>query len=461
MNRLPQRSMGRWIGLGTSVILLGLIAAAIGLQSGRVRSHIPYLNRPPPTPTPAGVVLSLGQPATLPVNVATAPAVAAAVATEPAATPAPIIAATATTLPTDVPTAATTPAMTTAISVLPTVPATATPTLTPVPAVVSPTPIAMPKPNPPAVFLEPMAHWFQGWNQCAEVSSAMALSYFGSKVDPNSVTAFLRPNKDWKGFKNVESPYIVEYLRSQGVQAQAFEGGSVERIKRLVAAGAPVIVGQWQNRTDHAGVGHWRVVRGYDDAKGIFLLNDSMVGAAVPMTYAEFDDLWPLYDYVYIPLWNDRLAPAVQQVMGAEMDPKVNIARAITYDQSRIKEQPTNAERYFGLGGAYFKAGDDQKAVEMYHRAKSMGVLDRTPWALWYQSWPVTAMVNIGMDDEALQTAQENIKSAGVYALMHYERGRVFEKRGDMVTAKGEYQMALVDNKNLKEAQDALARRGG
>ncbi len=452
MDHSPRRLMNRWIGLATSAILLGLIAAAIGLQSGRVRSHIPYLNRPPPTATPAGVVLSLGQSALLPVNVATTPAVSAAATAEPTATAAPIIIRAATT-------GSASPTVSAAATTAPTrAPIATATTVTQTPSVVvAPQPIVI----PPAVFLEPMTHWFQGWNQCAEVSSAMALSYFGSRVDPNSVTATLRPNKDWKASKNVESPYIVEYLRGQGVRAQAFEGGSVDRIKRLVAAGAPVIVGQWQNRTDHAGVGHWRVVRGYDDAKGIFLLNDSMVGAAVPMTYAEFDDLWPLYDYVYIPLWNDRLAPAIQQVMGAEMDPKVNAAHAIAYDQSRIKEQPTNAELYFGLGGAYFKAGDDQKAVEMYHKAKSMGVLDRTPWALWDQSWPVTAMVNIGMDDEALQVAQENIKSAGVYALMRYEGGRVFEKRGDLVGAKREYQMALGDNKNLKEARDAATRLGG
>ncbi len=60
-----------------------------------------------------------------------------------------------------------------------------------------------------------------------------------------------------------------------------------------------------------------------------------------------------------------------------------------------------------------------------------------------------------------MQVAQENIKSAGVYALMRYERGRVFEKRGDLAGAKREYQMALVDNKNLKEARDAAARLGG
>jgi Tfp pilus assembly protein PilF len=44
---------------------------------------------------------------------------------------------------------------------------------------------------------------------------------------------------------------------------------------------------------------------------------------------------------------------------------------------------------------------------------------------------------------------------------MHYERGIIYEKQGDTATAKREYQMALVDDKNYKEPQAALARLGG
>ena len=51
-------------------------------------------------------------------------------------------------------------------------------------------------------------------------------------------------------------------------------------------------------------------------AKGIFIINDSMEGNAVPIPYAEFDDLWPVYSYVYIPVWNDKLDPAVRRIMG-------------------------------------------------------------------------------------------------------------------------------------------------
>lgn len=451
MIHLPRRRADRWLGAATSLIILGLIVAAIGIQSTRVRSHIPYLDRPAPTATPAGVVLSLGQqPA---VSVADTASVVASPTSEPPATVAPTPAPPATAAPTTVAQVATVATSTTV--------ATATPSPTVAPATPTIAPTAKPEQIASATFLEPMSHWFQGWNQCAEESIAMSLSYFGSKLDPNTVTAYLRPNNGVKGSKNVESNRIVDYLHSQGMHADAYHGGTVDRVKRLVAVGVPVIVGQWQNRTDHAGIGHWRVVRGYDDAKGVFLINDSMEGAAVPISYAEFDDLWPVYNYVYIPVWNDRLAPNVQKVMGDDMNLTVNVAHDIAYVQNRIEQQPTNAELFFALGGAYFQAGDFQKAVDTYHKAQSMGLIQKYPWTLWYQSWPVTAMVNLGMYNEALQVSQENIRSAGVYAIMHYERGIIYEKQGDTATAKREYQMALVDDKNYKEPQTALARLGG
>lgn len=458
MKRSPRRA-DRWFGVATSALILGLIVGVMGLQSGRVRSHIPYLNAPVPTATPAGVVIKLDQ---LPVANAAAPAATAGVEPTQAATDtAPAVAATA--APTVEPAATLVPtlvAQATASATGTPVP-TAVPTATTVPSTQAATPAPKPEVIAAATFLEPMSHWFQGWNQCAEESIAMALSYFGSKLGPNDVTSYLRPNNGVKGSKNVESNRIVEYLRGQGMQAEAYHGGTVDRVKRLVAGGVPVIVGQWQNRTDHAGVGHWRVVRGYDDGKGVFLINDSMEGAAVPISYAEFDDLWPVYNYVYIPVWNDKLAASVQRAMGDDMNLKTNIAHDIAYVQNRIEQQPTNAELYLALGGGYFRAGEYQKAVDNYHKARAMGLIQKYPWTLWYQSWPVTAMVNLGMNDEALQVSQENIRSAGVYAIMHYERGIIYEKRGDTATARREYQMALVDDKNYPDAQAALKRLGG
>ena len=455
MNR-QSRGASRWVGLLTSAMLLGIVVAAIGLQSPRVRGHIPFLHRTPTTYRPTGVVLSLGQPAAAPAVVSNAGVPGDAPAT-PTVEPAATVAPTATTVPATVP-----PTVVAAVS---TVPATDVPTAVPSPTAIPATPTVAPasKPDPlqPAVFLQPMSHWFQGWNQCAEESSAMALSYFGVNVDPNAVTAILRPNNGAKGSKNVEAPRIVEYLHTQGVHAEWYQGGTNDRVKRLIAVGVPVIVGQWQNRTDHAGIGHWRVVRGYDDSKGIFIINDSMEGNAVPISYQEFDDLWPVYSYVYIPVWNDKLAPSVQKVMGDDIDRNTNIAHATASIQNRIEQQPQNAELPFALGGVYYQAGNYQKAVDLYHKSTSMGLVKKYPWTLWYESWPVDALANVGLDDEALQVAQENIRTAGVYAIMHVERGKIFVKRGDMTNARREFQAALVDDKNNKDAQAGIAKLGG
>ncbi|HEY7909344.1 MAG TPA: hypothetical protein VIC60_10735, partial [Thermomicrobiales bacterium] len=77
MKRLSRAD--RWLGVASSVLILGLITGVMGLQSARVRSHIPYLNAPAPTATPAGVVITLDQ---LPAANVAAPV--AAVSTEPA-----------------------------------------------------------------------------------------------------------------------------------------------------------------------------------------------------------------------------------------------------------------------------------------------------------------------------------------------------------------------------------------
>ena len=506
----PHRPAPRWIGMAASLIVLVLVAGTVGLSNSRVRNHIPGFQRGAVvTAVPAGLVISLNQlpaddtteessaaPTPIATTVATSVAMAAAVPASSSLlaipTGAPVVsdatrtliampATVAATVPASAPATSTTitkpvvvammsgtPAPAASAVSAPAMPTTAPATATPIP--VAPVPVATvaptaPPPPPPtavpsAVFLEPMKHWYQGWNQCAEMSASMALSYFGINLDPNNVTAELRPKSGPTGSKNVEFPSIVAFLQGQGVHAQAFQGGTPDRVKRLVASGVPVIVGQWQNRGDHAGIGHWRVVRGYDDAKAVFVVNDSMIDPASPVPYAEFDDLWPVYDYVYIPVWNDRLAPRVQAIMGAEMDPKVNIARTIAYDQSRIEQQPTNAELQFALGGAYYLSGDKVKALDAYHRAKDMGLIAKYPWTLWYQSWPVAALVDTGVYDEALTLAQANIDSAKTFAIMHYQRGRAFEAKGDMVSAKREYQLALADDKNYHDTQNALTRLG-
>src|SRR5690242_18336780 len=69
MTTRSHRRADRWVGAVTSLVLLGLITGVMGMQSARIRAHIPYLHRSVQSYTPSngGVVISLGQPNDAPV----------------------------------------------------------------------------------------------------------------------------------------------------------------------------------------------------------------------------------------------------------------------------------------------------------------------------------------------------------------------------------------------------------
>ncbi len=334
----------------------------------------------------------------------------------------------------------------------------ATPTSTPT-AVLRPTPTPTPTPTPQPtpiperVFLEPMTHEFQTWNNCAAVSTAMVLLYFGIQRTQAQLGPLLRPNP---GDKHVEPHEIVRLLEQFGLRARVLEGGTVERVKTLVAAGFPVITPQWLDHKPDA-IGHYRVVRGYNDGRGVFFVNDSMIGAGVAMPYAEFEELWRAFDFRYIPVYRPEDESRVLAILGEDADPRWNVERARTRVQRLLDERPDDAYLWFSLGTTEYLLGNVDAALAAYERAAAIGL---PPKMLWYQFWPVSAYVDAGRYQEALTLAAAQIASAGVFGEMHYERGRAFEALGQTSAAIAAYRRALDDDANLAVARDALRRLG-
>ncbi|MFN3336445.1 MAG: C39 family peptidase [Thermomicrobium sp.] len=330
----------------------------------------------------------------------------------------------------------------------------ATPTVTPEPTPTPmPTPTPQPTPVPDSVFLEPMSHEFQTWNNCAAVSAAMVLSYFGIQRTQAQLGPRLRPNS---GDKHVEPQQLVGLLEQYGLRARVLEGGSLERIEELVAAGFPVITPQWLDHKPDA-IGHYRVVRGFDRRQGVVFVNDSMIGAGVAMPYAEFEELWRAFAFRYIPVYRPEDEPRVLAILGEDADPRHNVERANQRMHELVTQHPDDAYLWFSLGTTEYLLGNTDAALAAYERAAAIGL---PPKMLWYQFWPVAAYVDDGQYQRALELAAAQIASAGVFAEMHYERGRAFEALGQTNAAIAEYRRALDDDANLQVARDALARLG-
>jgi hypothetical protein len=160
----------------------------------------------------------------------------------------------------------------------PTYTSTSTPTATPTPTTTStptraptptptPTPTFTPTPLPESVLLEPMNYQAQTWNNCGPASIAIVLGYYDHWITQRTVNEQVPPGP---------SPCdIADYVVQYDLMARPYESPpSVKPIRLLLANGIPVIVNQLLESASD--IGHYRVVKGYDDAAREFVTDDPL-----------------------------------------------------------------------------------------------------------------------------------------------------------------------------------------
>lgn len=98
---------------------------------------------------------------------------------------------------------------------------------------------------------------------------------------------------------NVSPEELAAFARSQGMNVHLAMNGDRALLKRFLAAGYPVIVETWFITHDSGGMGHYRLLTGYDDTKGAFSALDSYMGP-LTMPYARFDELWRSFGRTFL-----------------------------------------------------------------------------------------------------------------------------------------------------------------
>jgi hypothetical protein len=345
----------------------------------------------------------------------------------------------------------------------------AEPTATPEPAATEspepteepdvPEPTATPEPEleplniPDSAFLGNMRHMYQTFNNCSAASVCMLLSHYDIVMDQETLRPIMRPND---GTRHGKNEYMIGFLREQGFHAQLMHGGDVETIQAFIAHEIPVIVQQWLD-IDSDPIGHYSVVRGYDNSAGVFRLNDSMHGEDFRISYGEFTAKWRAFSYRYIPVWAPQQQEIVERILGEQIDLTVNRERSLERIQAELQERPNDAELLYSLGTNLHDLGRYAEAIEAYERAASIGL---PPKMLWYVYWPVEAYNEIGRHDRALQVAEQQLTTAPVFGDMRYERARALEAMGETNRAIAEYRQTLIDDPRLTRAEEALIRLG-
>jgi hypothetical protein len=340
------------------------------------------------------------------------------------------------------------------------------PTATPPPtATVPPLPPTAPavahQSAQPAVTLTGFTHMWQTWNNCGPATLAMNLSYFGSTLGQAEIGAVLRRHPD---DKNVSPEEMAAFAAGQGSHAQVRVNGSADLMRLLLSNGIPVLIETWLEEDPNDGMGHYRLLTGYDDAGQYWIGYDSYVRTGlfasigpyrgIRMSYAETDALWKVFNRTYLLIYTEAQAPMVASIYGDALDQRVMWQRATQETQALVQQTPNDPFVWFNLGTNLTALGDYAGAAQAYDQARRLGL----PWRmLWYQYGPFQAYQAIGRAQDVLTLADATLSTTQSIEELHYWRGQALSALGNPDEARRAWQRALELNPDYRPAGDALA----
>ena len=350
----------------------------------------------------------------------------------------------------------------------------ATPTLTPS---ATPTPLATTLPAqsphlpsraapgdgrlPGSASLLPITHTYQTWNNCGPATLSMALAYWRRAETQADAAAVLKSDPE---DKNVSPHEMVDYVRELGLEAMLRVGGDLTRLKRLIAAGLPVLVETWFIPEPGDQMGHYRLLTGYDDTAGHFIAHDSYNGPDVRLDYATFDELWRVFDRVYLVVYEADWAEQVTAILGEDVQDQAMYARALATAQAEAAEPEAECVAYedcadgeafawFNVGSNLTALGRHPEAVVAYDQARLLGL----PWRmLWYQFGPYESYYAVGRYEDVITLATVTLNVVDNLEESYYWRGRAFLAQENVDQARADFEAALKYRPNFAAAARAL-----
>ncbi len=245
-----------------------------------------------------------------------------------------------------------------------------------------PTSTPTPFPLPPQVFL-PSPRWEkQDINNCGPATLAMGLRMYGWEGDQFEISQVIKPERP---DRNVNPEEMVYYVNNYAGWLRAIfrVNGNILLIKRLLAAGFPVIIEEvfmfeedfWPN--DDHWAAHYLLITGYDDASGVFIGQDSYHGADRTVTYATLDTQWQPFNRVYLLIYRPEQEETLRRLLGEDWDEQSNRQRALEYSRQETERFPANPFAWFNYGTNLLYFERYAEAARAYDRARQIGLPQR------------------------------------------------------------------------------------
>jgi len=282
------------------------------------------------------------------------------------------------------------------------------------------------------------------WNYCAPANLSMMLTHWGWQGNRETVGPYLKPvEKD----KNVMPYEMANYVVEQtSLNIIIRYGGTTDVIRRLIASGYPVLIEKgvyfYETLTGREGwMGHYNVIKGYDDTTAEFIVNDSYIkgGENHHFLYEEIIGQWRSFNYVFIVVYPPAEEQNVISALGVYADDSA--ADGIAFEMARNEINTlAGIDRFFAmynLGTSNVNINDYLAASIAYDNAFNYYASlpeERRPWRmLWYQTGPYAAYYYTARYQDVINLASQTIDTASDPYLeeSYYWRARAKVSAGD------------------------------
>ena len=349
-------------------------------------------------------------------------------------TPAPASPATATVTPGPTSTAA---------SVVTTVPPTAT--LPPLPAQAS-----LPSPQ----------YEKQTPNNCGPAALAMMLRMYGWSGSQKDISDVIKPVN---GDRNVNPEEMAYWVRNYAgwLSIEYRVGGDLQTLKRLIAAGHPVIIeGTTSLNPDDTGwpdddlwAAHYLLLTAYDDASQTFTVQDTYRGPDQQVAYEKLVSEWKPFNYLYMIVFLPDQQEDMRTILGSDWDADLNRQKALDIAQAATVKDPADSFAWFNLGSNLVYFERYAEANTAYDKARELGLPQRM---FRYQFGPFLANFHADRIDDLLSLTDYALQRTEMSEETWLWHGWALYRKGDSKGAVENWRKALSIRPGYDDALYAL-----
>lgn len=339
-------------------------------------------------------------------------------------------------------------------------PATATFTATSTPVVEltpSITPTATLPPLPPQASIASPPFEKQTPNNCGPAVLSMALHIYGWEGSQADIASFIKPVLQ---DRNVNPEELRYYVRTQAgwLNLEYRVGGSIDTLKRLIAANYPVIIESVTSLDPNDALGpnddlwaaHYLLLTAYDDATQEFTIQDSYHGADLKITYAKLEEEWRPFNNLYMVIYFPQYEEEVKTLLASNWDPGLNRQIALDSSQAATVETPSDAYSWFNLGSNLVYFDRYEEATAAYDKARELGL----PLRMFrYQFGPFLAYFHSNRNEDLLVLTKYALGVTDMSEEGWLWYGYALYRSGDNAGARKAWEKAASINPNFFEDQ--------